>query len=45
MVDKSVIGTTDEPFPRTVERGKVREFARATKSVNPGSTRFSNSQL
>ena len=35
MVDKSVIGTTDEPFPMTVERGKVREFARATMSENP----------
>jgi hypothetical protein len=34
-VDKSAIGTTDEPFTMTVERGKVREFARATMSENP----------
>jgi hypothetical protein len=35
MVDKSAVGTTDEPFPMTVERGKIREFARATMSDNP----------
>jgi hypothetical protein len=35
VVDKSAIGTTDEPFTMTVERGKVREFARATMSDNP----------
>ncbi|MEP6625052.1 MAG: MaoC family dehydratase N-terminal domain-containing protein [Acidimicrobiia bacterium] len=32
MVDKSAIGTTDDPFTMVVEYGKVREFARATKS-------------
>jgi hypothetical protein len=36
VVDKSAIGTTDEPFTMTVERGKVREFARATMSENAG---------
>jgi hypothetical protein len=35
MVDKSVIGLTDEPVEMVVERGKVREFASATKSSNP----------
>jgi hypothetical protein len=35
MVDRSAVGATDEPFTMTVERGKVREFARATKSENP----------
>jgi N-terminal half of MaoC dehydratase len=35
MVDQSAVGATDEPFPMTVERGKVREFARATMSENP----------
>jgi hypothetical protein len=35
MVDASAVGTTDEPFQMTVERGKVREFARATMSDNP----------
>ena len=35
MVDASAVGTTDEPFPMTVERGKIREFARATMSENP----------
>lgn len=35
MADKSGIGATDEPFEMTVERGKIREFARATKSDNP----------
>jgi hypothetical protein len=32
MVDKSAIGATDEPFEMVVERGKVREFARACMS-------------
>ena len=32
MVDKSAVGTTDDPFTMTVERGKIREFARATMS-------------
>lgn len=35
MVDRSVIGTTDEPFTMIVERGKVREFARATMCDHP----------
>lgn len=35
MVDTSVIGFTDEPFTMVVEYGKVREFARATKSSSP----------
>jgi hypothetical protein len=35
MVDQGAVGATDEPFPMTVERGKVREFARATMSENP----------
>jgi hypothetical protein len=35
MVDASAVGITDDPFSMTVERGKVREFARATMSDNP----------
>ncbi len=35
MVDTSAVGITDDPFPMTVERGKIREFARATMSSNP----------
>ena len=35
MVDKSAVGTTDEPFTMPVERGKIREFARATMSSAP----------
>jgi hypothetical protein len=35
MVDKSAIGATDEPFTMPIERGKVREFARATMSSSP----------
>jgi len=34
MVDKSAVGATDEPFDIEVERGKILEFARATKSDN-----------
>ena len=34
MVDKSAIGATDTPFGMPIERGKVREFARATMSEN-----------
>jgi hypothetical protein len=34
MVDKSVIGETGEAFEMVVERGKIREFARATMSDN-----------
>ena len=35
MVDKSAVGATDDPFTMTIERGKVREFARATMSCGP----------
>jgi hypothetical protein len=35
MVDASAVGITDEPYPMTIERGKIREFARATMSENP----------
>lgn len=32
MADQSAVGTTDDPFTMSVERGKIREFARATMS-------------
>jgi N-terminal half of MaoC dehydratase len=35
MVDMAAVGRTGEPFTMDVERGKVREFARATHSANP----------
>ncbi len=35
MVDHAAVGRTGEPFESEVERGKVREFARATFSSNP----------
>src|SRR3954464_12535093 len=35
MVDDSAAGVTGEPFTLHVERGKIREFARATGSANP----------
>jgi hypothetical protein len=35
MVDASVVGLTDEPFEMVLERGKIREFARATMSSHP----------
>jgi len=35
MVDKSKVGLSDEPSTMPVERGKIREFARACKSTNP----------
>jgi hypothetical protein len=35
MVDQSAVGATDQPFEMVVERGKIREFARATMSKNP----------
>lgn len=35
MVDKSQVGLTDEPAQMPIERGKIREFARACKSDNP----------
>lgn len=34
MVDKSLIGKEMAPFDMPVERGKIREFARATMSEN-----------
>lgn len=34
--DKSAIGIEGVPFEMEVERGKIREFARATMSSNPG---------
>lgn len=35
MVDQSAIGFSDEPIEIPIERGKIREFARATMSGNP----------
>ncbi|GAB3840698.1 MaoC family dehydratase N-terminal domain-containing protein [Dactylosporangium cerinum] len=35
MVDDSAVGAIGEPFTLDVERGKIREFARATGSANP----------
>ncbi len=35
MVDKSLIGTKGGTVEMAVERGKIREFARATKSSHP----------
>lgn len=35
MVERSAIGATDDPFTMVVEYGKIREFARATKSTSP----------
>ena len=35
MVDKSKVGLSDEPATMPVERGKIREFARACKSDDP----------
>ncbi|MFG2040592.1 MaoC family dehydratase N-terminal domain-containing protein [Dactylosporangium sp. NPDC048998] len=35
MVDDSAAGVAGEPFTLDVERGKIREFARATRSANP----------
>jgi hypothetical protein len=34
MVDRSAIGMTDDGYTMEVERGKIREFARATQSAN-----------
>jgi hypothetical protein len=34
MVDKSKVGLTDEPATMPVERGKIREFARACQSAD-----------
>ena len=35
MVDQSAVGTVQPPYDMVVERGKIREFARATMSRNP----------
>jgi len=35
MVDVAALGRTGEPFEVPLERGKIREFARATFSANP----------
>jgi hypothetical protein len=35
MVDKSKVGMTDEPSEIPIERGKIREFARACMTTNP----------
>lgn len=34
-MDKSLEGNTGKPFRMVVEEGKIREFARATRSANP----------
>ncbi|MDQ3946171.1 MAG: MaoC family dehydratase N-terminal domain-containing protein, partial [Actinomycetota bacterium] len=34
-MDQSLEGSTGKPFRMVVEEGKIREFARATKSSNP----------
>ena len=35
MVDKSKVGLQDEPATMPIERGKIREFARACQTTNP----------
>ncbi|HEY6463748.1 MAG TPA: MaoC family dehydratase N-terminal domain-containing protein [Polyangiaceae bacterium] len=35
MADERATGTEGIPFAMDVERGKIREFARATRSTNP----------
>lgn len=35
MVDRDSAGTVGEPFELVVERGKIREFARATHADHP----------
>ena len=35
MVDKAALGKEGEPFELVVERGKIHEFAKATKSEHP----------
>jgi hypothetical protein len=39
VVDKASVGATGEPFELVVERGKVREFARAVGSSHPSYVR------
>lgn len=35
MVDKTKVGLRDDPATMPIERGKIREFARACMSTNP----------
>ena len=35
MANFAALGTTGSPFPVRIERGKIKEFAAATGSVNP----------
>lgn len=35
MVNSAALGTTGKPFPVRIERGKIMEFAAATRSRNP----------
>lgn len=35
MVDRTALGRSGTPFEMDIERGKIREFARATYSTNP----------
>ena len=35
VVDSSKVGLTDEPATMPIERGKIREFARACMTSNP----------
>ena len=35
MANLNAVGTTGETYPLDVERGKIREFSRATRSTNP----------
>jgi hypothetical protein len=35
MVDESKVGLRDDPARMPIERGKIREFARACQSTNP----------
>lgn len=35
MADRSMIGKSGKPFTMPIERGKVREFARAIRDPNP----------
>ena len=35
MIDKSALGAAGAPFEMDIERGKIHEFARATRSNHP----------
>ena len=35
MIDKSALGAIGAPFEMDIERGKIHEFARATRSAHP----------